>query len=101
MWENREHFGEFDACADPPKLSSDLSSALPGRHTHMAHSPPPLLHRPDLVSRFAFCSASLFGCVFRFSPALFVQSIRFLRAGAAENLPMIHFFSLASFPDSW
>jgi hypothetical protein len=32
---------------------------------------------------------------------LFVQSIRFLRAGAAENLPMIHFFSLASFPDSW
>jgi len=35
------------------------------------------------------------------SPGFFVQSIRFLRAGAAENLPLIHLFSLASFPDSW
>jgi len=35
------------------------------------------------------------------SPALFVQSIRFLLSGASENLPKIHFFSLASFPDSW
>ena len=42
MRENREHFGEFDACADPPKLSSDLSSALPGRHrlSGYEHLPP-------------------------------------------------------------
>jgi hypothetical protein len=58
-----------------------------------------------LISRTpVFCSIPPVCLLFLFSPlspALFVQSIRFLRAGAAENLPMIHFFSLASFPDSW
>ena len=61
----------------------------------------PMLHRTDFASCFAFCRDSLFGCVFRFSPGFFVQSIRFLRSGGLENLPMIHLFTLASFPVSW